>query len=138
MRTSTLVTTVATTPTSRFLFPPTKAIEKWLCGSRRCLVILSLGRQQMKLAAELGVERIGRIANDRQPTTASRTVFGECCHQYITAHFDRSQNLIDIRSTILGFREEMEYGSVVPIVIRIRLQLCVSHIALQPGYLVRA
>ena len=78
---------------------------------------------QTELCAELAVKRFGIIACDSE-TAAFRWAFGaERADNHVTARLDSAGDLPNVGNTSLWCRKKMEYGAVMPEVIRHWFQL---------------
>ena len=78
------------------------------------MVTLVRAGHNAKLWPELGVKRLGRIPNYRQPAARRGTILVEGRYEYISVGSDRAPNLRDISPAIRRVGKEMKHRAIVP------------------------
>ena len=90
------------------------AIYETLDRPERGMVIFLGVPFQCELVAKLGMQGVGAIAHDRQPTALCRAILGEGGDDDMPAGFHSVQHRFNIGLPLLLGGKKMEHGPVVP------------------------
>jgi hypothetical protein len=108
------------------------AIDELLDGAGRCQMRLGRMLDQLKGAAELGVQGIWRIPHDRQSTALQRAVRAEGRDDHMPTRPHCTTDLRHLSFPLPLIRQEMEDRPVMPNIECLRRQSHVGDIAEQP------
>ena len=90
------------------------------------------------LGTKLAVKQFGVIAHHFKPAAFHRAFRAKCADHHVATWLDSAGNLPNVGTTLLWSCKKMEYRSIIPEIVGMRLQLDFDDVADQPTYLVRS
>jgi hypothetical protein len=91
-----------------------EAVLEALVSSRGSHVRVLGGAFELEVRTQSANERVGIVAGDVEPAASRRTIRGERCDHSPSVRLQGGQEAVDVPFAVVGIREEVEHGAVVP------------------------
>ncbi len=113
-------------------------VEELLRGSKRCVVHFLGTLNRTETRAKFAVQGFGVVTHHIESAAFHRAFRAKRADNDVAARLDTARDLPDVSNALLSIGKKMEYGAIMPEIVRTWLQLDSGDIGDKPMYLRRS